>query len=99
MGKTDIAVTLLPLLTVIGAHGYNMSSTESHRLSQNVTSHHVLEFKQVLEMLGGTDKQISRPLHVCHASLGRLKNRADIIVSELCSHQAGIRKEAGEGRG
>lgn len=56
MGKTDIVVTLFQLLTVMGAHECDMSSTESHRLSQNVTSHHVLEFKQVLEMLGGTDR-------------------------------------------
>ena len=38
MEKTDIEVTLLLLLTVIGAHECDMSSTESHILSQNVTS-------------------------------------------------------------
>lgn len=82
----------------IGAQGYDTFSTEPHRLSQNATSHHVLELKQVLEMLGGTARQISRLLHVYHASLGRLKSKAGITISEPCSHQAGIRKEAGEGR-
>lgn len=70
-------------------------------VSQTTTSHHLVEFKQVLESLGGTARQILRPFYIYPTSLGSPKNRPGIKPqSPAVTRQEWERWQEGEcGRG